>query len=86
MQAITWTGRLLSRAIWNGLTNYSTNCSDQNVQKKYEPHILSVVSGFPKEISSYSKVKKGQFGDDAWFSAKFKTADVLGKRFVVYFA
>lgn len=77
MQAITWTGRILSRAIWNGINNYSTNCTEPNSQKKYEPHILSVVSGFPKEISQ-TKLKKGQFGDDAWFTAKFKTADVLG--------
>ncbi|XP_014287398.1 protein phosphatase PTC7 homolog [Halyomorpha halys] len=78
MQAITWTGRILSRAIWNGINNYSTNCTEPSPPlKKYEPHILSVVSGFPKEISQ-TKLKKGQFGDDAWFTAKFKTADVLG--------
>ncbi|XP_073982119.1 protein phosphatase PTC7 homolog [Rhodnius prolixus] len=78
MQSITWTGRILSRALWNGISNYS-NCSETNLglYKKREPHILSVVSGFPKELPK-SKFKKGQFGDDAWFTAKVKSADVLG--------
>ncbi|XP_014244294.1 protein phosphatase PTC7 homolog [Cimex lectularius] len=79
MQSFTWTGRILSRALWNGLNNYSTLCSEPNLiaGRQREPHILSVVSGFPKELSK-SKLKKGQFGDDAWFSAKVKSADVLG--------
>ncbi|KAK9511516.1 hypothetical protein O3M35_000155 [Rhynocoris fuscipes] len=77
MQSITWTGRIISRALWNGINNYSSCESNAGLQKKREPNILSVVSGFPKELSK-SKVKKGQFGDDAWFSAKVKSADVLG--------
>ncbi|KAL1140538.1 hypothetical protein AAG570_000468 [Ranatra chinensis] len=80
MQSISWTGRVLSRALWNGITNYSANCSEPNSivkARKREPHILSVVCGFPKELTR-SKLKKGQFGDDAWFSAKFRSTDVLG--------
>jgi protein phosphatase PTC7 len=78
MQSIGWTGRLLSRALWNGLTNYTTSCSEQSVSARTrETQICSVVSGFPKDLA-HSIIKKGQFGDDAWFSAKLKTADVLG--------
>lgn len=79
MQSIGWTGRLLSRALWNGITNCSSNSSEANLiqQRKREPHFLSVVCGFPKDFAQ-SKQKKGQFGDDAWFSAKIKSSDVLG--------
>lgn len=78
MQSIVWTGRLLSRALWNGITNYSTSCADPNLSRKREPHILSAVCGFPKDFTN-ARLKKGQFGDDAWFSAKSKTSDVIGK-------
>ncbi|CAB0001231.1 unnamed protein product [Nesidiocoris tenuis] len=81
MQSITWTGRIISRALWNGISNYSTSSTDLSVSQlknKREPHILSVVSGFPKELSKTTKFRKGQFGDDAWFSARVKSADVLG--------
>ncbi|XP_039292442.1 protein phosphatase PTC7 homolog [Nilaparvata lugens] len=76
MQSIVWTGRLISRALLSGLPNYST-CADTNVSRKREPQFLSAVCGFPKEFAN-ARIKKGQFGDDAWFTAKFKTADVLG--------
>ncbi|RZF45301.1 hypothetical protein LSTR_LSTR011117 [Laodelphax striatellus] len=76
MQSIVWTGRLISRALLSGLPNYST-CADTNVSRKREPQFLSAVCGFPKEFTN-ARLKKGQFGDDAWFTAKFKSADVLG--------
>lgn len=78
MQSIVWTSRLLSRALWNGITNYSTSCADPSLSRKREPRILSAVSGFPKDFTNACFNKKGQFGDDAWFSAKCKTADVIG--------
>lgn len=77
MQSLVWTGRLVSRALWNSISNYSTN-TDPLVNKKFEPHILSAVSGIPKNLCG-SKIKKGKFGDDAWFTAKWRTSDVLGK-------
>lgn len=77
MHSLVWTGRILSRALWNSITNYS-NYADPNLSRKREPHILSAVCGFPKEFTN-ARLKKGQFGDDAWFSAKNKTADVVGK-------
>lgn len=27
-----------------------------------------------------SRIRRGQFGDDAWFTAKFRTAEVIGER------
>lgn len=83
MQSICWTGRLLSRALWNGITNFSSNPDPQSVrgstngQKQPEPYLLSVACGFPKD--RVRRLIKGQFGDDAWFSTKCNaTADVLG--------
>ncbi|XP_047003031.1 protein phosphatase PTC7 homolog [Schistocerca americana] len=76
MQSIVWTGRLLSRALWNGLSNY-TNCGEQNLSRKRESRIVSAVCGFPKELS-HAKFRKGQFGDDAYFTAKYKSAEVIG--------
>ena len=76
MQSLVWTGRLVSRALWNSISNYSTN-PDPIVNKKVEPHILSAVSGFPKNLSG-SVIKRGKFGDDAWFTAKWRSSDVLG--------
>lgn len=76
MQSIVWTGRLLSRALWNGISNYS-NCAEPNVNRRHESRIVSAVCGFPKELA-HARLKKGQFGDDAWFTAKYKSADVIG--------
>ena len=76
MQSIYWTGRLLSRTIWNGISNY-TACADPNVNKRREASFISAVCGFPKDFTR-GRIRKGQFGDDAWFSAKFKTVEVIG--------
>jgi hypothetical protein len=77
MQSIVWTGRLLSRALWNGISNYS-NCAEPNLNRRHESRIVSAVCGFPKELA-HARLKKGQFGDDAWFTAKYKSADVIGE-------
>jgi hypothetical protein len=42
------------------------------------PGFVSVVSGLPKDFAS-STFRKGQFGDDAWFIARNKSADVIGE-------
>lgn len=76
MHSLWLTGRLLSRAIWNGISNIST-AADPNIQRKPDPHIVSAVCGFSKE-RRIQRLIKGQFGDDAWFTAKYKSADVLG--------
>lgn len=76
MQSIFWTGRLLSRAIRNGLSNFSS-ATELNVSRKH-PYLVSVVCGFPKDIAN-GRTNKGQFGDDAWFSTNFNHADVIGE-------
>jgi len=78
MHSIVYTGRLLSRALWNGITSYTNNTPEATVSRKREPRIVHAVCGFPKEFTQ-SRLKKGQFGDDAWFHAKNKTTEVLGK-------
>lgn len=77
MQQIVTTGRLISRALWNGFTNLAPSNSE-HVNKKREPSFLYAVCGFPKETSRKHPPIKGKFGDDAWFSAKGKAIDVLG--------
>jgi len=74
MHSIAWTSRILSRALVAGITNYSVEANG----KRRDPHLVYAVCGFPKDFSTY-KYKKGQFGDDAWFAAKTKTAEVLGE-------
>ncbi|KAJ8923115.1 hypothetical protein NQ315_001668 [Exocentrus adspersus] len=76
MHSLLVTGRLLSRAIWNGIANISS-APDASVQRKTEPYLVSAVSGFSKE-RKIQRLIKGQFGDDAWFTAKYKSSDVLG--------
>jgi hypothetical protein len=41
------------------------------------PHFISVVCGFPKDLRT--KYKIGKFGDDAWFTTSNSKADVIGK-------
>ena len=77
MHSIVYTGRLLSRALWNGITNYTTS-AEASVSRKREPHLVHAVCGFPKDFAQ-AKLKKGQFGDDAWFHAYNKASDVIGK-------
>lgn len=77
MQSIFWTGRLLSRALRNGLSSLSC-ASELNVSKTNQPYLVSVVCGFPKDIAN-GRTRKGQFGDDAWFSTNSNSADVIGK-------
>nr|CAH7744820.1 unnamed protein product [Callosobruchus chinensis] len=76
MHSLLITGRLISRAIWNGLANASQT-NDPSLQRRSEPCLVSAVCGFSKH-RKIQRLIKGQFGDDAWFTAKYKTADVLG--------
>lgn len=67
---------MLSRAIRNGISNLSSS-AELNVSSKKHPYLVSVVCGFPKDIVN-GRTRKGQFGDDAWFSTQFNNADVIG--------
>lgn len=42
------------------------------------PHFISVVCGFPKDLRT--KYKIGKFGDDAYFTSSSSKADVIGER------
>ncbi|CAG9774033.1 unnamed protein product [Ceutorhynchus assimilis] len=77
MHSLFVTGRLISRALLNGIHNNFSTASDPKLQQKTEPHLVSAVCGFSKE-RKIQRLAKGQFGDDAWFMAKDKIADVLG--------
>lgn len=77
MQSLTWTGRLISRALWNSLTNNKAN-DPSNTRTKKEPYLFSAVSGIPKDISNNKMFQLNKYGDDAYFTAKYRTADVLG--------
>lgn len=77
MQSIFWTGRVLSRAIRNGLSSFSS-AAELSVSNKKHPYLVSVVCGFPKDIAN-GRTRKGQYGDDAWFSTNFNNADVIGR-------
>lgn len=76
MQSIFWTGRLLSRALRNGLLSFSS-AAEISAKNNKIPYLVSVVCGFPKDIAN-GRTRKGQFGDDAWFSTHFNNADVIG--------
>lgn len=76
MQSVYWTSRVLSRALRNGLSSFSS-VAELNVSKKKHPYLVSVVCGFPKDIVK-GRSHKGQFGDDAWFTTNFNNADVIG--------
>ena len=73
MQSICLTGRALSRVLFN---KFSTLIEPH--LSKSQPHFVSVVCGFPKDLLN-SKYKLGKFGDDSWFMTTTRTADVIGK-------
>lgn len=83
MQSLTWTGRLISRALWNSLTNNKAN-DPSNTRTKKEPYLFSAVSGIPKDISNNKMFQLNKYGDDAYFTAKYRTADVLGKFLILH--
>lgn len=73
MHSISWTSRVVSRALLSGISNYYV---ENNSNRKRDSHLVYAVCGFPKDFST-AKFRKGQFGDDAWFAAKYKTVDVI---------
>lgn len=74
MQSSMITLRALSRIMRRQL------CSlvETSALQREQPHLISVVCGFPKDLRS--KYRLGKFGDDSWFSCtNNKVADVIGK-------
>jgi protein phosphatase PTC7 len=72
MQSSMITIRALSRLMKN---KFSTFLEPSALQRA-NPHFISVVCGFPKDLRA--KYKVGKFGDDAWFTSTNKVADVIG--------
>lgn len=71
MQSSIITVRALSRIL---KSKFSTLLDP--VSKANQPHFVSVVCGFPKDLRN--KYKLGKFGDDAWFACSNSQADVIG--------
>lgn len=65
--------RALSRLMKNQFSTFLEPTALQRVN----PHFISVVCGFPKDIRA--KYQLGKFGDDAWFTSNSKQADVIGE-------
>ncbi|XP_023232950.1 protein phosphatase PTC7 homolog [Centruroides sculpturatus] len=81
MQSVLLYGRLLTRALVSGVYGHTSTSSDVNcVNRKRELKFLIACCGFPKVWTGFtaSLLRRGQFGDDACFVAKYKTTDVLG--------
>lgn len=77
MHSLWLTGRLISRTLWNGISNVAS-AAEPGSQRRPEPQLVSAVCGFAKDRRVRNLVK-GQFGDDAWFTTRYKSSDVLGK-------
>ena len=83
MQALIQTGRFVTRALLNGVYGAKQNTTESAVpsNKKHAlttPQIITAVAGLPKDFSIVRHMK-GQFGDDACFTAKHKSVEAVGK-------
>lgn len=81
MQSILVYGRLLTRALVNGVYNYSSTSDTSCIHRRRERdfRLLTAACGFPKISTRFSALlNRGQYGDDASFVARYKSADVLG--------
>ncbi|XP_064612186.1 protein phosphatase PTC7 homolog [Liolophura sinensis] len=75
MQSVALYGRLLARAIVTGI--HSEIQLKSSVDRK-ELQFVTGASGFSKSLSKPQGPKKWTFGDDAYFIARDKVADVIG--------
>ncbi|KAG1673491.1 Protein phosphatase PTC7 [Nymphon striatum] len=91
MQSLMLYGRLLSRAAANSVQNYAASseihsyskrklaCEPVSSNQQKQLQFLTASCGFPKDFTKPSHlIKKGQFGEDAYFSTKNHTADAIG--------
>ncbi|XP_037936599.1 protein phosphatase PTC7 homolog [Teleopsis dalmanni] len=80
MHSLSWTSRLISRALRSGFSTLveSANKSAPTPNaSKSKPHFVSVVCGFPKDFLT-SRYKPGKYGEDSYFKTSTNTADVIG--------
>lgn len=74
MQSIALCGRFIARAFVTGI-----HSEFQLKQRPIEPyHLVTGSYGFSKSLSKPQAFNKWTFGDDAFFIAKDKSADVIG--------
>ena len=76
MQAVAQYGRLVARALVAGIHN---EFSLKSGSSKQPLHLVTASSGFSKNVAKSSSLSKWTFGDDAYFVARSKSADVIGK-------
>ena len=77
MQSVALYGRLVARAIVSGIHNEFQLKSPREIPK--DPlQLVTGHSGFSKTLSP-NTLRKWNFGDDAYFIARNKVADVIGK-------
>lgn len=77
MHSVALYGRLVARAIVTGIHNefqLKTGARDS----KQPLHLVTGSSGFSKSVAKSTALKKWTFGDDAYFIARNKVADVIG--------
>ncbi|XP_019646720.1 PREDICTED: protein phosphatase PTC7 homolog [Branchiostoma belcheri] len=72
MQSVVVYGRMLTRALLSPATT-----QDLRTKRKRDLCLVSTAQGFSKDFNN-SIHKKGLFGDDAYFIARYKNVDVLG--------
>jgi hypothetical protein len=77
MQSLAVYGRLVARAFVSGLHNEFQLRPHSKV--KGPVHLVTGCSGFSKSVTKPPNFKSWSFGDDAYFVAKNKNFDVLGK-------
>ncbi|XP_064461225.1 protein phosphatase PTC7 homolog [Ornithodoros turicata] len=81
MQSVLMYGRLLTRALANGVFSYTSSGTEaRHICGKSDLRLHTATCGFPKEKNRFSigLSGRGQFGDDACFAVKYKSFDVLG--------
>lgn len=77
MQSVALYGRLVARAIVAGIHNEFQ--LRPGARDKQPLHLVTGSYGFSKSVAKNSVLKKWTFGDDAYFIARNKVADVIGK-------
>lgn len=78
MQSVAQCGRIAARFFFAGIHNEFQLKSPR--ERAREPvHLVTGASGFSKPLSKTPTFQKWSFGDDAYFIARNKVADVLGE-------
>lgn len=77
MQSVALYGRLVARALVAGIHNEFQ--LKPGSSQKQPLHLVTGSSGFSKSVAKNSVLNKWTFGDDAYFIARSKAADVIGR-------